>query len=236
MKKRIITVITVLIILLSAGYTAINEDSVEPKTTVETSIDITEDIPKYTGEPYVEINGNVPYFTDEDRNVFAPGYEYYGGLDDLGRCTVAEACVGYETAPLEGEERGSIGMIRPSGWHTIKYDCVSGKYLYNRSHLIGWQLTTENANEMNLITGTRSFNVDGMLPFEDMVAEYFKTTQNHVMYRVTPIFEGDNLLASGVLMEAQSLEDNELSFCVYVFNVQDGVEIDYATGESRLAE
>lgn len=241
MKKRILIPILMLIVAVCiVGGNFLGTKGVEPiYPTSETQIDISEEIPEYNGQPYIEINGNQPSFTDKDKEVFsATAYEYYGGLDELGRCTVAEACVGLETMPPEGVERGSIGMIKPTGWHTVKYDCVSGKYLYNRCHLIGWQLATENANDLNLITGTRSMNVEGMLPFEDMVAEYVKETEHHVMYRVTPVFEGDNLLASGVLMEALSVEDNGkgISFCVYVFNVQNGVDIDYKTGESQLAE
>ena len=134
--------------------------------------------------------------------------------------------------PLEGEKRGSIGMVKPSGWHTLKSNKVSGKYIYNRCHLIGWQLTAENANDANLITGTRYLNIEGQLPFEDMVADYVRKTGNHVMYRVTPIFEGDNLIASGVQMEAQSIEDDTISYNVYCYNVQPGIHIDYATGEA----
>lgn len=234
-KTKILSVMLVAIFVIATGCGINTDDGSAPVPQYDASIDITSEIPEYNGYPYVEINGNQPNFSEEDIEILSStGYEMYSGLDALGRCGVAEACVGRETMPLEGEERGSIGMIKPTGWHTVKYDIVSGKYLYNRSHLIGWQLTNENANELNLITGTRSFNVDGMLPFEDMVADYVKETNNHVMYRVTPIFEGDNLLASGVLMEAKSVEDDELEFSVYVFNVQEGIGIDYATGDSWL--
>ena len=159
-------------------------------------------------------------------------YETYGELDSLGRCTVCVASVGQNLMPAE--ERGNIGAVKPTGWHTVKYDFVDGKYLYNRCHLIGYQLTGENANEKNLITGTRYLNIEGMLPFENMVADYVKETDQHVMYRVTPVFEGDNLLAAGVLMEGKSVEDNGegVLFCVFAYNVQPGVSIDYATGES----
>lgn len=193
-----------------------------------------DEVPAYSESPYVEINGNVPFFTDEEKSVTA-SFETYSQLDTLGRCGVAYANVGKDLMPTE--ERESIGSVKPSGWQTVKYDCVSGKYLYNRCHLIGYQLTAENANELNLITGTRYLNVDGMLPFEDMVASYVKETGNHVLYRVTPIFEGNNLVASGVLMEAMSVEDagEGILFNVYCYNVQPGVEIDYATGESQLA-
>ncbi len=189
-----------------------------------------EEVPPYTDQPYVVINGNQPYFTDEDFT--ANSFETYSALDALNRCGPAFANVGQDLMPVE--ERGSIGQIKPSGWVTAKYDFVDGKYLYNRCHLIGFQLTGENANEKNLITGTRYLNVEGMLPFENMVADYVKETDNHVLYRVTPVFDGTNLVADGVLMEALSVEDQGegVTFCVYVYNVQPGVEIDYATGES----
>lgn len=190
-----------------------------------------ESIPEYTSEPYVMINENVPFFTESDFTEEA--FETYSDLDELGRCGAAFANVGKETMPTE--ERGQIGMIKPSGWQTVKYDCVDGKYLYNRCHLIGYQLSAENANEKNLITGTRYLNVSGMLPFENMVADYIKNTGNHVLYRITPIYQDKNLVASGVLMEAQSVEDDTIRFCVYCYNVQPGIQIDYATGKSSLA-
>ncbi len=188
-------------------------------------------LPEYSREPYVEIDGNQPGFTDKDKT--KESFEKYSKLDSLGRCGVAYANVGLDLMP--SEERSSIGKIKPSGWHTVKYDSVDGKYLYNRCHLIGYQLTAENANEKNLITGTRYMNVDGMLPFENMVADYVQETGNHVLYRVTPIFEGDNLLAKGVQMEAYSVEDEGDGICfnVFVYNVQPGIHIDYATGDSR---
>lgn len=189
-----------------------------------------ESIPEYTSEPYVMINENVPFFTESDFTEEA--FETYSDLDELGRCGAAFANVGKETMPTE--ERGQIGMIKPSGWQTVKYDCVDGKYLYNRCHLIGYQLSAENANEKNLITGTRYLNVSGMLPFENKVADYIKETGNHVLYRVTPIYQDKNLVASGVLMEAQSVEDDTVKFCVYCYNVQPDVQIDYATGKSSL--
>ena len=192
------------------------------------------EIPAYSGEAYVVINENVPFFTDKE--ITDQSYESYSALDMYGRCGVTIACIGQDIMPTE--ERGAIGMIKPSGWHTVKYDIVDGKYLYNRCHLIGYQLSGENANEKNLITGTRYLNVVGMLPFENEVAEYVEETGNHVMYRVTPIFEGNNLVASGVEMEALSVEDNGQGVCfhVYVYNVQPGITIDYATGESWLTE
>ena len=187
-------------------------------------------------EAYIEVNGNIPYFTDADKTTTA--YENYAPLDSLGRCGVVMACIGRELMPKADEERGSISSVTPSGWEQAKYDTalVDGGYLYNRAHLIGWQLTAENANERNLITGTRYFNVDGMLPFENMVADYIKETGNHVLYRVTPDFQGNNLVATGVTMEAYSVEDNGegIQFCVYVYNFQPGILIDYATGKSRL--
>ena len=187
-------------------------------------------IPAYSGQPYVAVNNNVPFFSDADLTDVS--FESYGDLDALGRCSVAYASVGTDTMPTE--KRGNIGQVKPTGWHTVKYDFVDGKYLYNRCHLIGYQLTAENANEKNLITGTRYLNVQGMLPFENMTADYVKETENHVLYRVTPVFEGNNLVAAGVLMEAESVEDKGegVEFCVFVYNAQPGVTIDYATGDS----
>lgn len=186
----------------------------------------------YQGEPYVVINDNNPDFTEADMTTAS--FESYGELDGLGRCTTAYANIGKDLMPTE--KRGSIGEVKPTGWQTAKYDNVDGKYLYNRCHLIGYQLTSENANAKNLITGTRYLNVDGMLPFENMVADYIKETNNHVLYRVTPVFFGDNLVASGVQMEAKSVEDNGdgILFNVYCFNAQPGIAIDYATGNSHL--
>ena len=187
-------------------------------------------------EAYKVVNDNIPYFTADE--ITTKAYEKYSELDSLGRCGVVMACIGKELMPKADEERGSISSVTPSGWVQAKYDTklVDGGYLYNRAHLIGWQLTAENANERNLITGTRYFNVDGMLPFENMVADYIKETGNHVMYRVTPDFEGNNLVATGVTMEAYSVEDSGdgVQFCVYVYNFQPGILIDYATGKSRL--
>ena len=193
-----------------------------------------DDIPAFSDTPYVVLNDNQPDFPEEDRTTNS--FESYSPLDALGRCGVAYANVGVDLMPTE--DRGDIGQVKPTGWHTVKYDIVDGKYLYNRCHLIGYQLTGENANEENLITGTRYMNVDGMLPFENMVADYVQETENHVLYRVTPIFEGDNLVASGVQMEAWSVEDSGEGICfnVYCYNSQPGVTIDYATGESWLTE
>ncbi len=186
----------------------------------------------YQGEPYVVINNNVPQFTKKE--IKKKSFERYETLDKLGRCRTATACIGTDLMP--SQKRKAIGMIKPTGWHTKKYDFVDGKYLYNRCHLIGYQLTGENANRKNLITGTRYFNVEGMLPFENMVADFVKETENHVMYRVTPRFRGNNLLADGVQIEGYSVEDQGESICfnVFCYNVQPGVVIDYATGESRL--
>ena len=202
----------------------------------ETADGITDiNIEPYSGLPYVEINNNVPYFSESDLTTEA--FEMYSDLDELGRCGVAYANVCADIMPTG--ERGKIGKIKPSGWRTVKYNgVIDGNYLYNRCHLIGYQLSGENDNDKNLITGTRYMNVEGMLPFENMVADYVIESGNHVIYRVTPIFEGDNLLASGVLMEAESVEDegSGILFCVYAYNVQPGIIIDYASGESRLDE
>lgn len=191
-------------------------------------------IPAFTDKPYVVINNNNPYFTDSDYTTTP--FERYSDLDKLGRCGVAYANVGKDLMPTD--ERESISSVKPSGWQSVKYDIVDGKYLYNRCHLIGYQLTAENANKQNLITGTRYLNIKGMLPFENMVADYVKETNNHVLYRVTPIYEGDNLVASGVLMEAKSVEDNGKGICfnVYAYNNQPGITINYADGTSHLTE
>ena len=188
------------------------------------------EIPAYSGTPYTEVNGNKPYFTEAD--LTTQSFETYSGLDSLGRCGVAYANVGQDLMPTE--PRGEIGAVKPSGWHLVKYDNVDGKYLYNRCHLIAYMLAAENANPQNLITGTRYLNVQGMLPFETKVCDYVKNTGNHVLYRVTPIFDGDNLLADGVLMEAYSVEDagEGICFCVFAYNVQPGIGIDYATGDN----
>ena len=192
--------------------------------------DSPEEIPAFSGDAYIAINGNVPFFVEEEYTT--ESYEYYSDLDELGRCGVTMACIGIDIMPTE--DRGEIGSVKPTGWHSVKYDIVDGKYLYNRCHLIGFQLAGENANKKNLITGTRYLNIEGMLPFENMVADYVKETENHVLYRVTPIFEGDNLVASGVVMEGWSVEDegDGVCFCVFAYNAQPGITIDYATGDS----
>ena len=188
------------------------------------------EIPAYSGTPYTEVNGNQPYFTEEE--LTTQSFETYSELDSLGRCGVAYANVGQDLMPTE--PRGEIGAVKPTGWHLVKYDNVDGKYLYNRCHLIAYMLAAENANPQNLITGTRYLNVQGMLPFETKVCDYVKNTGNHVLYRVTPIFDGDNLLVDGVLMEAYSVEDagEGICFCVFAYNVQPGIGIDYATGDN----
>lgn len=189
-------------------------------------------IPAYDGKAYVAVNNNEPFFTDSDMTTTA--FENYSDLDSLGRCGVAYANICKEIMPTE--KRGKIGMIKPSGWHTVKYDVIKDRYLYNRCHLIGYQLAGENANPKNLITGTRYLNVEGMLPFENLVADYVNNTGNHVLYRVTPMFSGSNLVANGVLIEAKSVEDNGggILFNVYCYNVQPGVGINYENGDSWL--
>lgn len=197
------------------------------------SVDLNQ-IPDFDGETtFVAINNNVPTFSDEDKAKARSGsFEYYSELDSLGRVGVAYANLGKETMPQKGEKRGAIGRVKPSGWQSLKFESVDGKYLYNRSHLIGWQLSAENDNEKNLATGTRFFNVDGMLPFENLVADYIKNTGNHVLYRVTPIFEGNELVMRGLQMEAYSVEDDGagVSYNVFVYNAQPGIYIDYLTG------
>ena len=211
---------------------SVEEASVIEQVTTTPIIDIKE-IPEYTGNAYAVINDNVPYFADNELSTTS--YEYYSDLDSLGRCGVCVASIGQDI--ISTEDRGEIGSVKPSGWQTVKYPgIVEGNYLYNRCHLLGFQLTAENANVNNLITGTRYMNVEGMLPFENMVADYVKETGYHVMYRVTPVFDGDNLVASGVLMEAKSVEDNgnEILFNVFCYNIQPGITIDYASGKSEL--
>ena len=212
-----------------------NTNSSTSNTTTTDSSNITiNNIPEYSGDDYIILNNNVPNFSDSD--LTTTSFEEYAPLDDLGRCGVAYSNIGTDIMPTE--KRESISSVKPSGWHSVKYDIVEGKYLYNRSHLIGYQLTAENANDRNLITGTRYFNATLMLPYENMVADYIKETNNHVLYRVTPVFEGNNLVATGVQMEAKSVEDNGegIEFNVFVYNVQPGITIDYATGNSALSD
>ncbi len=219
--------------------TKVNAESVSESTSdiqslaVESTLEL-KDIEEYNGkDAYVAVNDNEPDFGDF---YSTESSEYYSELDKLGRCGVCVANVGKDLMPTE--KRGSIGKVKPSGWKTVKYDGIDGKYLYNRCHLIGYQLSGENANEKNLITGTRYLNVEGMLPFENMIADYVKETGNHVLYRVTPIFDGDNLVASGVQLEAKSVEDDGdgILFNVYCYNVQPNITIDYATGDSHESE
>ena len=210
-------------------------DSAAPTPSASSSTENTEAdlaLLKYSGKLYAVVNGGIPSFSQTG----TASWERYGELDRLGRCTAAEACIGRDIMPTL--TRGPIGQIKPTGWHTAKYDFVDGKYLYNRCHLIGFQLTGENANERNLITGTRYLNTKGMLPFENMVADYIKDTGNHVMYRCTPVFAGNELVARGVHLEAYSVEDKGDGICfnVFIFNVQPGVKNDYLTGESSLED
>lgn len=225
--KELLIAVVILLCCAAGSYFGIETGTVVPQ---EISFDLSE-IPEFSDQAYVLINNNIPDFEEADYTTEA--FESYSELDYLGRCGVAYACLGLETMPTE--ERGEIGQVKPSGWHTIKYDVINGKYLYNRCHLIGYQLSGENANVQNLITGTRYLNVEGMLPFENDVADYIESTGNHVLYRVTPIFEGENLVASGVQMEAKSVEDDGEGICfnVYVYNAQPQIEIDYLTGESH---
>lgn len=189
-------------------------------------------VPDFSGAPASEINSGEPFFSESE--ITGKSFEHYSSLDPLSRAGVCTASVGRDIMPTE--KRGEIGSVRPTGWHLVKYDIVEGKYLYNRCHLIGYQLTGENANKKNLITGTRYMNVSGMLPYENKTAEYVKRTGNHVMYRATPVFRGDDLLAGGVYLEARSVEDGGegLRFSVFCYNVQPGIAIDYRTGDSRL--
>ena len=193
-----------------------------------------DDIPTYSGDAYIAVNDNQPFFTQDELTTDA--FETYSELDSLGRCGTAYANICRELMPTE--PRGDISSVKPTGWQSVKYDFVDGKSLYNRCHLIGFQLAGENANPKNLITGTRYLNIEGMLPFENLVADYVKETDQHVLYRVTPVFQGQDLVARGVLMEGLSVEDNGegVTFCVYAYNVQPGVDIDYATGDNHASD
>lgn len=212
-----------------AVYTGEDPERKEPGETISTE-ELLDFIPDYSGEPYVPVNENIPYFQNEE--LIAEPFETYSDLDNLGRCGAAYACIGTDLMPTK--DRESISEVKPSGWNNKEYDFIDGGWLYNRCHLIGFQLTGENANEKNLITGTRYMNVEGMLLFENMVADYIKETGNHVLYRVTPIYQEQELVARGVLMEGKSVEDdgNGILFNVFVYNVQPGIGIDYADGES----
>lgn len=241
-QKQIVISVLLIVVIAIAGYfgveivdTSMQEPTNAVSSNVETVTSINLDaMPEYADVAYATINNNIPNFSEDEYTTIS--FENYSELDDLGRCGVAYACIGTDVMPTE--ERGEIGQIKPTGWHTVKYDIVDGKYLYNRCHLIGYQLAGENANERNLITGTRYLNIEGMLDFENEVADYVEETENHVLYRVTPVFKGSNLVASGVQIEAYSVEDNGagIQFNVYCYNVQPGIEIDYATGESCLIE
>lgn len=228
MKKHRVLLPLLAVFVLFGGCASLVEPGSAPAAAVAL-----EDVPAFSGAPYVELDGNQPAFSEAERT--AESFETYSALDELGRCGPAFACIGQDLMPTQ--ERESISQVRPTGWQNAEYDFVDGGYLYNRCHLIGFQLTGENANERNLITGTRYMNVEGMLPFENMVADYVKETGNHVLYRVTPVFEAEELVARGVQMEAWSVEDKGDGVCfnVYVYNNQPGVEIDYRTGESRAA-
>ena len=228
--RSLVTIVILCALALLARWYTPEPPPAEPPAALQPDYSV----PAYTGELWVQLGDNLPLF---DRSqLTSDAFESYAPLDALGRCGPAFACIGPELMPTE--EREAIGMVRPSGWQLVKYDFVDGKYLYNRCHLIGFQLTGENANEENLITGTRYLNTEGMLPFENQVASYIRKTGNHVLYRVTPEFDGDDLLCRGVRMEACSVEDDGEGVCfhVFVYNVQPGVTIDYATGESRLTE
>lgn len=256
-KNKILNCLLVLVICLSTlmscssadsnktssnsnSETTTNKKAENNSTDNETSADFAgesfslDNIPAFSNNAYVTVNNNKPFFTESDYTT--ESFEKYSELDSLGRCGVAYANVGKDLMPTE--KRGAIGMVKPSGWHTVKYDNVDGKYLYNRCHLIGYQLTAENANEKNLITGTRYLNIEGMLPFENMVTDYVKETGNHVLYRVTPIYDGNNLVAKGVLMEGFSVEDKGEGICynIFAYNSQPGINIDYATGDSSAAD
>lgn len=233
--EQILSIVVIIFFVIGLFYisnnASYNNEKISNNATVENYANI-KDIPEYSGQIYANINNNIPYFNENDYTT--EPFEKYSDLDERGRCGVAYANICKEIMPKDGEERGSISSVKPTGWKQKKYN---GEYLYNRCHLIGYQLSNENANELNLITGTKYFNVTGMLPFENEVADYIKEQKNknvHVLYRVTPIFEGDNLLASGVEMEAYSVEDNGKGVCfnVYVYNVQPGITIDYKTGEN----
>lgn len=242
MKKNFIKITAILLTFLMltacSEYTSVEKtvskekETVTQYTEIESSRSI-DDVQPYTYYPYTTVNDNIPEF---EKTNYTESFEEYGKLDSLGRCTTCIANIGTDLMPTE--ERGAIGSVKPTGWHIAKYNNVDGKYLYNRCHLIGYQLTAENANPNNLITGTRYLNIEGMLPFENKVADYIKSTDNHVLYRVTPIFKDNELVARGVQMEAYSIEDGGkgIQFNVYCYNVQPGIEIDYSTGESKAVD
>lgn len=240
MKKNTKKILSIIFALLCICYYVYNEyvsESYASEKNINQNneiINLKDIINQYNGEPYVILNNNEPELDDLSKS--GVSFEVYSELDSLGRCTEAYASLGKDLMPTE--ERKGIGSVKPTGWHTIKYDIVDGKYLYNRCHLIGFQLAGENANKNNLITCTRYMNVEGMLPFENKVSEYINETNNHVLYKVTPVYENDNLLSNGVQIQAYSIEDNGkgIKFNVFVYNVQPGIEINYKTGESKLIE
>lgn len=244
--KTITTTVSLILIITGLIYAGITKFTglsydLSPNTT-KTITDYNElyDPPKDKDIPYIKINNNKTFFTEQEKDpTNNQSFEEYSKLDDLGRCGTAYACIGTDIMPTK--KRGKIGMIKPSGWHTVRYDDLIPEkppYLYNRCHLIAYMLSGENANKENLITGTRYLNIEGMLPFENRVKDYMtKNPTNHVKYRITPIFKDDNLVANGVLMEAYSLEDKgELEFCVFCYNIQPKIEIDYKTGLSKPKE
>ncbi len=236
MKKKVYIVIGMLTLsLFTSGCEKESKDFLKEQFSKVEHVQSLEEVPEYTGDPYVVLEDNVPDFEEDE--LTTESFEEYSSLDELGRCGTAYANISEELMPTE--ERGPIGQVKPSGWQTVKYnDLIDGNYLYNRCHLIGFQLAGENANKQNLITGTRYLNVTGMLPFENEVADYVKETGNHVLYRVTPIYEGDNLVPDGVQMEAKSVEDDGagVQFHVFCYNVQPQITINYATGESQVAD
>lgn len=232
MKKTVRITAALLCVLMLYGCKAVTPAVKSENKSVNRFTGITaEDIPEYSGHAYVEVNNNAPFFTESE--ITTSAFEEYGEFDRYGRCTACTACIGNELMPKE--ERGEIYTVEPTGWQHIEFDFIEGGTLYNRCHLIGFQLTGENANANNLITGTRYMNVDGMLPFENEVATYINDTGNHVLYRVTPIFKDNELVARGVEMEAYSVEDKGEGVCfnVFCYNVQPGVEIDYKTGNAK---
>lgn len=225
LNKRFFIILVLIVVLVASGCFAQNTQKAAAPISLA-------DVPPFSENAFVFLENNQPGFTQDELK--AEAYEFYSEQDALGRCGYAMACINRSMMPIE--ERENIGHIKPTGWIQAQYDVVEGRNLYNRCHLIGFQLTGENDNEKNLITGTRYMNVDGMLPFENMVADYIKETGNHVLYRVTPIYDGDNLLATGVQLEAKSIEDNGEGICfhVFVYNAQPGITINYADGSSRL--
>lgn len=235
-RKRLFSLIMIIAIIAISFYMEQKSYSLENDNKTDNKVSYTmSNVPSYNGKDYITINNGNPSFSDSLKNT--KSFEKYSKLDSLGRCGVATANIGFDLMPTE--KRGRIGMIKPSGWHTVRYDdLVEGKYLYNRCHLIGYQLTGENANPQNLITCTRYMNAVSMLEFENKVANYVKNTKNHVLYRVTPVFENDNLLATGVQMEAYSVEDEGkgIKFNIFVYNIQKGIDIDYKTGDSKRSK